>query len=326
MKKKFVRVLLLLCLMIPLFSANARAAKDYTPYIVEIEVGQGDTISDICDGYSIDYYAVKQAILVVNGMGSEDALNAVRPGQKLYIPKSRADADSIMALYEATISAVIPESYVIRYTVEKGDTLYSICDGLRLDYNTCKEAIKSLNLWSGEFRLNAIYAGQEILLPVTNEAAKEITETVAKAVDANVNVSTVTGDRFEYYLIAHTMQSGETVRGVCDTLGIKYSNDVEQLLKTINGLTALGSVQAGKDYLFPARTANNAVYAVYSHTVATGDTTGSLCSAYGVKYENVKAVLQGLNPKITLTAIPKGATMMLVAPCGTGAETPLIIK
>lgn len=326
MKKKFVRVLLLLCLMIPLFSASAWAAKDYTPYIVEIEVGQGDTISDICDSYSIDYYAVKQAILVVNGMGSEDALNAVHPGQKLYIPKSRADADSIMALYNATVSAVIPESYVIKYTVEKGDTLYSICDAYQLDYNTCQEAIKSLNLWSGDFRLNSIYVGQEILLPATNEAAREITETVAKAVDANVNVSTTSGDRFEYYLIAHTMQQGETVRGVCDTLGLRYSNDVEQLLKTINGLSDLSRVQAGKDYLFPARTANNAVYAVYSHVVVMGDTTGNLCAAYNVKYEAVKTVLQGLNPKITLNAIPKGATMMLVAPCGTGAETPLIIK
>ena len=256
MRKSICRLLLLLSLMVPFFSVNASAAKDYTPYIVEIEVGQGDTISDICDGYSIDYYAVKQAILVVNGMGNEDALNAVHPGQKLYIPKSKADADSIMALYEATVSAVIPESYVLKYTVKKGDTLTSICEAHGLDYNTCREAIKSLNLWAADFRLNAIYAGQEILMPITDEAAKEITETVAKAVDANVNVSTTSGDRFEYYLIAHTMQPGETVHSVCDALGIRDSNDVATLLQTINSLNSIGSVQAERDYLFPARSAN----------------------------------------------------------------------
>ena len=326
MKIRFISVFLVFCLIFSAVSAGAWAAKDYTPFIVEIEVGQGDTISDICDSYGIDYYAVKRAILIVNGLGNDDSLNAVRPGQKLFIPRSRSDADSIIALYEATITAVIPSSYVVRYTVEKGDNLYNICEAHHLTYSTCKEAIKSLNLWSGEFRLNSIYAGQEILLPVTDAAAIEITETVAKAVDANINVSTTSGDRFEYYLISHTMASGETVRGVCDSLSIKYSNDVANLLQTINGLANLGSVQAGKAYLFPSKSADGAVYAVYSHTVAAGDTTGNLCSAYGVQYAEVNKILQGLNPKMSLTAIQKGAEMLLVAPCGTGAETPLIIR
>ena len=326
MKIKLISTFLVLCLMLTAVSAGAWAAKDYTPYIIEIEVSQGDTISDICDSYGIDYYAVRRAILIVNGLGNEDALNAVRPGQKLFIPKSRSDADSIVALYEATISAVIPSSYVVKYTVEKGDTLYSICQTHQLTYNTCKEAIKSLNLWSGDFRLNSIYAGQEIILPVTDAAAVEISETVAKAVDANVNVSTTSGDRFEYYLISHVMASGETVKGVCDTLNIRYSTDVANLLQTINGLANLSSVQAGKAYLFPSKSADGAVYAVYSHTVATGDTTGNLCSAYGVQYAEVNRILQGLNPKMTLTAIQKGAEILLVAPCGTGAETPLIIR
>ncbi len=324
--KRLISVLLILCLTVPLFAVNAYAAKDYTPYIVEIQVSQGDTISDICDSYSIDYYAVKEAILIVNGLANEDALNAVKPGQTLYIPKSRADADSIIALYKATVSAVIPASYVITYTVQKGDTLYSICETYHLTYNVCKDAIKSLNLWSDDFRLSAIYAGQEIKLPVSDAAATEISATVAKAVDANINVSTTSGDKFEYYLISHAMSPGETVKGVCDALNVKYSADVETLLKTINGLTNLSSVQAGRSYLFPAKTADNAVYAVYSHKVVAGDTAANLCSAYGVKYSVVNHILQGLNPKVSLTAIQLGSEILLVAPCGTGAETPLIIK
>ena len=219
--RKTLCFLLLFCLILPLFAASAYAAKDYTPYIIEVEISAGDTISDICDSYSIDYYAVKDAILVVNGFADEKALSAVSPGQKIFIPRSRADADSIMALYESTISAVIPSEYVIKVKVEKGETLYSICEAHHLTYSVCREAIKSLNLWSGDFRLDAIYAGQEILLPISDAVAVEISEAVATAVDANINVSTTSGDKFEYYLISHTMTSGESVRSVCGMLNVR---------------------------------------------------------------------------------------------------------
>ena len=324
--KKTVSALLLVCLIITFFSAGAYAAKDYSPYVIEVEISAGDTVSDICDSYSIDYYAVKDAILIVNGFADEKALSAVSPGQTIYIPRSRTDADSIMALYESTISAVIPSEYIIRVTVEKGDTLYSICEAHNLTFSVCREAIKSLNLWSGDFRLNAIQAGQEILLPVSDAVAAEISAAVATAVDANINVSTVSGDKFEYYLISHTMTGGETVKGVCDSLNVKYSTEVAEMLKTINGLSDLSKVQAGRAYLFPSLSAESAVYAVYSHKVAAGDTVGSLCTAYGVKYADVVNILQGLNPKASLTSVMLGSEFLLVAPCGTGAETPLIIK
>ena len=324
--KKTLSALLLFCLILPLLSAGAYAAKDYSPYVIEVEISAGDTVSDICDSYSIDYYAVKDAILIVNGFADEKALSAVSPGQKIYIPRSRTDADSIMALYESTISAVIPSEYIIRVTVEKGDTLYSLCEAHNLTYSVCREAIKSLNLWSGDFRLNAIYAGQEILLPVSDAVALEISAAVATAVDANINVSTTSGDKFEYYLISHTMTTGETVRGVCDSLNVRYSTEVAEMLKTINGLSDLSRVQAGRAYLFPSLSADSAVYAVYAHTVAAGDTAASLCTAYGVKYADVVNILQGLNPKASLTSIRLGSEFLVVAPCGTGAETPLIIK
>ena len=324
--RKTLCFLLLFCLILPLFAAGAYAAKDYTPYIIEVEISAGDTISDICDSYSIDYYAVKDAILVVNGFADEKALGAVSPGQKIFIPRSRADADSIMAPYESTISAVIPSEYVIKVKVEKGETLYSICEAHHLTYSVCREAIKSLNLWSGDFRLDAIYAGQEILLPISDAVAVEISEAVATAVDANINVSTTSGDKFEYYLISHTMASGESVRSVCGMLNVRYSVEVAEMLKTINNLSDLGKVQAGRAYLFPSLSADSAVYAVYAHTVTAGDTVGSLCTAYGVKYADVVNILQGLNPKASMTSIRLGSEFLLVAPCGTGAETPLIIK
>lgn len=247
------------------------------------------------------------------------------PGQKIFIPRSRADADSIMALYESTISAVIPSEYVIKVKVEKGETLYSICEAHHLTYSVCREAIKSLNLWSGDFRLDAIYVGQEILLPISDAVAVEISEAVATAVDANINVSTTSGDKFEYYLISHTMTSGESVRSVCGMLNVRYSVEVAEMLIRSTTFPTSGKY-AGRAYLFPSLSADSAVYAVYAHTVTAGDTVGSLCTAYGVKYADVVNILQGLNPKASMTSIRLGSEFLLVAPCGTGAETPLIIK
>ena len=327
MKKKFLSLLLVLCMLVPMLASQAYAAKDYSPYYDEVEIQEGDTVIGICAARGMDYIpVVKQAVLIANGLATADSLGAVRPGQKINIPKSEAAADAIVTLYNAVVSAVIPESYVLTYTVESGDTLFSICSSLRLTYSTCKEAILSLNGWSGEAKLNTFYAGQTFFLPRSDEYASAISETVAKAVEANTNILVNAGDTFSFYLVSHTMAAGETVRSVCESLGEEYTSEMAAMVTSINGLSDASKVKAGTSYLFPSASAVNAAYAVYSHTVASGDTAGNLCTAYGVKYAEVSGILQGLNPKTNLSAIMLGSDLLLVTPCGTGIETPVIIK
>lgn len=327
MKKRFLSLLLVLCLALPMFTGSAFATKDYSAYVQEVEIQPGDTVIGICSQYGMDYIpVVKQAVLIANGLSTAQSLGAVQPGQKIKIPKSEAAADAIVMLYDAVVSAVIPASYVLSYTVESGDTMFSICSGLHLTYSTCKEAILSLNGWSGEAKLNTIYVGQTFFLPRNDAFAVAISETVAKAVEANTNVFVNAGDTFEYYLVSHTMASGETIRSVCESLGMEYSTALASLVTSINGLSDAGKVKAGVSYLFPSSSAFNAAYAVYSHTVTSGDTAGNLCTAYGVKYAEVSGLLQGLNPKMNLSSIMKGFDMLLVTPCGTGVETPVLIR
>lgn len=327
--KKISKVLLMaliICLMMTCFCVEAFAAKDYSPYSTQVTIQAGDTVSDICKYNDMDYLEVRDAILILNGVSKDDSLGVVKPGDKVYIPKSTDDAEKIVKLYNAVISAVIPLSYVQKYTVMQGDNMYAICGMHHLDFDTCRQAIKDLNKWADDSSLNNLQIGQEFYLPVSNEAAKEIAVTVAKAVDANINISTTSGDHFEYYLVAHTMAAGETVKSVCDGLGVKYSESVENMLKTINGVQNLSSVQARKTYLFPSQNAENAVYAVYSHKIVNGDTVNELCETYEVDYAKVNAVLQGLNPKTNMSSIKKDAEILLVAECGIGAETPIIIR
>lgn len=327
MKKRIISLLLVLCLAVPFFTAGASAAKDYSAYIQQVTVESGDTVSDICDRNNMEYYKVLNAILIVNGLADTYSLNNIRAGQKIYIPKSAADAETIVKLYDAVVSAVIPASYVCKYTVRAGDTLYSICGALRLTFNACKDAIISLNEWSGGKDLTTIYVGQEILFPVSDAAAKEISSVIAKATDMNINVSTNANDTFEYYLVEYTLSSGETIKNAVKELGIEYNADIEAKIKAINGIDNLGKVQAGRKYLLPSASADNVKYAVYSHKVVSGDTSADLCALLGAKYESVKDLLSALNTKASFPAIKKGATILLVAPRGgEDGKTPIIIK
>ena len=320
MKTKLLWLLALLSLLFSAFPGICLAEKDYSPYVIEVQVSAGDTVSNLCDSRRIDYYAVKDAILIVNGFASEAALSAVSPGQTIYLPRSRADADSILALYHAESSAAIPASYTVKVTVQKGDTLSSICEDHHLTYSVCQEAIKKLNLWSSDSRLNSIYVGQELLLPSSDAAAAAITKALAEATTSNP-ASAAPKDTFEYYLIAHTMAPGESLQSVCSQLGILYSEEVAAMLRLINSLSDLSAASAGKTCLFPSKTPNNAAYQVYSHTVVFGDTIEKLCEAHQIRYADVRSLLQGLNPASSLAALRIGEALLLVSPAVSATVT-----
>lgn len=327
MNKRLLCFILVLCLTVPCLRGSAFAAKDYSAYIQEIVIAEGDTISDLCAKSDMEYYEALNAILIVNGLSDTWSLNNIKVGQKIYIPKSLADADTIVKLHDAVVSAVIPASYVRAYTVQARDSVYSICQSLNLTYKTCKDAILSLNEWSGGSDLTRIYVGQELLFPVSDQAAKEITATIAKAVDMNINISSNAADSFEFYLAEYTLSSGESIKQAVTSLGMEFDSDTEARVKAINNLEDLSKVQAGRKYLLPSKTADNVKYAVYSHKVVSGDTAADLCTHMGVKYADISDFLTALNTKASFPAIKLNQTVLLVAPRGGEAgKTPILIK
>lgn len=330
MKKRSISLVLALCLAVSIFtafSAEAFAAKDYSAYVDQVEIHAGDIVSAICADRGMSYAEAYQAIMIVNGFTSPDVLDAVKPGQKILIPKNAEAAKTIVQLSEVIVQAVIPKGYVMEYTISQGDSMFSICGGNGLSFGACKQAIMALNGWTNEASLSYIKVNQKIILPASDTCAKEILSIIAKAVDANTPVSSGTGDEFEYYLVTHTMASGENVKSVCTALGISYTKEIGELVKTINGLSNVSKVFANRDYLFPSTSSENAVYAVYAHKIVSGDTTGNLCKAYGVEYSKVADILAGLNPKMSMSSIRAGATMHLISLCGTGeGKTPVVIR
>ena len=311
--KKLISTLLLLCLLVTVFPLSAFAA-DFSPYATQVVVNKGDTVSAICRARGLDYESVQTAILILNGYAKPASLNAIKPGQVLYLPKSADDAKAIVALH-----AKEGPANAIQYTVKQGDTMFTICTALRINYSASKEEIKKLNNWTSDKDLSKIYVGQKIYLPMTTNTATQTTTlpgttttTTPAATTGTQTAKPATGDKLEYYIVTHKMARGETVNGVCDELGAKYSTKVSDIVKALNNLTNLSSVQAGKEYYFPSTSPYNASYALYSHTIVSGDTTSKLCTALGVRYEAVKDLLERLNPSFKLTSIPVGKKIYLI--------------
>ena len=100
MKKRLISILLLLCLVTAVLPLQAFAAVDYSPYVTEVTINRGDTISALCRARGMNYESVKKAILLLNGYAKEASLNAVKVGQKIVLPVSAEAAKTVVALYE----------------------------------------------------------------------------------------------------------------------------------------------------------------------------------------------------------------------------------
>jgi lysozyme len=119
-----------------------------------------------------------------------------------------------------------------------------------------------------------------------------------------------------YWLISYTMQKGETVSGVCNTLGINFDT-YSSLIKSVNGISSWNKVSAGKTIYLPTTTApvsGTSCYAVMSHTIAKGETATSICKAYGTSYSAVQKLISGLNPNSNMNSLKAGATLLVPVP------------
>lgn len=92
--------------------------------------------------------------------------------------------------------------YIVRRTIQRGETLTGIYNAMGLNYNTFSSQILKLNKLSN---LNKIRAGQSLLLPVTSA-------------DAPV-----------YTVVEHRIVSGDNVTGICAAYGLNYSSSRSML-------------------------------------------------------------------------------------------------
>lgn len=210
----------------------------------------------------------------------------------------------------------------IKYTMVAGDYVLRICQRLGLNFYVCKDVIMRLNnITDAQWRYLPV--GKEILLPASDgDAVAFLTgKPVASSTPTTTTTVTTTpttvaapstkinNDVLAYYLVPHTMGSGETVIGVCASLGTPYSNRNAKIIKAVNGLSDWTTLRAGSTYLFPVvndPAPGTACKAVYLHEVVSGDTAYSICNAGGISYSNNVKTIQAVNPDLNLSKIKAG--------------------
>ena len=221
-----------------------------------------------------------------------------------------------------SISAYADSDYnTFKYTIVSGDTLLQICNNSGLNFYTCQTAINKLNNFTSEAQYRKLYVGQVITLPASNEDAAKIASsyvsggTGSSAGSTSGSTGNVSGN-VAYWLIPYTIQSGETITGVCNTLGISFSSYAD-LIKSINNISSWNRIPAGKTLLLPTAVkpaAGISCYAVMAHKVTQGETTYGICQNYGISYTSNTSLLQTLNPKVSLTNIKYNTTLLVPVP------------
>ncbi len=244
---------------------------------------------------------------------------------------------------------------VVEYTMAQGDYVLRICQRLGLNYYTCKDAIMALNnINDGQWSKLAV--GRTLYLPasdsdaqviatnarggaaVTNTATTGIattgtaatgvasttaqTSTVSTYASANQNRS---GDVLAFYLVPYTMSWGETVSGVCNSLGVNFSI-FSSFIANVNGISNWKNVRAGDTLIIPTPVApavGTTCYGVMAHTLVSNDTAYSIATSHGLNYYASERLLKALNMKDDLSALKAGnifcyPVAMSVSVAGTG--------
>ena len=220
---------------------------------------------------------------------------------------------------------------VVEYTLKAGDYVLKLCQAQGINYFTCKDAIIKLNGLKSENDFRFLAVGRVIKLPATDAAALNIIASGSTGTGTGSTgtttgtVSTAKGsDSVAYYLIPYTIQRGETVAGICNSLGISFTNYADQIMK-LNNISSWHKVAAGKTLLLPSPKApavGTTCYQVVAHNIGSGETAYNMAASYGVDYGQNTKLLQALNNTSNLAKVKAGSTFYIpVATTITASST-----
>lgn len=263
----------------------------------------------------------------------------------------------VMSLFSGlTVSAdaanTVSGANTIEYTMANGDFVLRICQRLGLNYYTCKDAIMILNnINDGQW--NKLAVGRTLILPASDydalliaQGARSTTYNAASTATTGTTGTATTGtasttaststvnaaantarnaDTLAYYLVPYTMSYGETVSGVCNSLGVNFSI-FSSFIAQVNGISNWKKVRAGDTLIIPTPvcpSVGTTCYGVMMHKIVSNDTAYSIATANGLNYNASKRLLEALNQTNDLGALKVGNNFfyprpMTVSVAGTG--------
>lgn len=234
---------------------------------------------------------------------------------------------SLCATFTVSASA---DAQVTTVTLSSGDTVLKLCQKLGVDYYAHKNLIMKLNGFTSESQFSKLSVGSKIVLPVSNAAAANLSGTVvttgttaATTVTGTTTTTTTVsgsatkipaGDYVSYYLVAYTIQPGETIAGIYNNWGLSYKTYSNQILK-LNNLSNFNSIPSGKTLVLPTTnpsvTGSNYI-TVMAHVMRSGDSAYNIiCSDYGLNYNSVQKQVQALNNRDNLANFVVGEVLYI---------------
>lgn len=214
----------------------------------------------------------------------------------------------------ALVSGLAASAYAedtVKYTLKSGDTVLSVCQSLGIDFYANQAWITKTNNIKDYSRLKV---GTVLTLPLGSTEAPSITSgTPAEGSSGDTTVKD--GDFISGYLISHTLASGETVGGVCQSLGIDFDSNSDRI-KELNNITSYNRVPAGKTLLLPSTKApsSGSCIKIVAHKIVSGDTAYGICQSYGISYDSSLSMMKILNNKDDFSAIKAGQILYLPVP------------
>lgn len=248
MKKRFVSMLLSLCLVFALFCGMSVIA--YADGTQEYTLKAGDTVFTVCQKLGVDFYANQNWIMETNHITSWTNLKS---GMKLTLPAAgtvggvavNTAAAGTTAAAASTLSTGDTVSYyLVEHVMQSGETVYSVCNQLGINFNANSDRIKEMN---GINNYNNVKVGTTVKLPATSVPAS----------------GTYT------QIVAHKVVAGDTVGALCRSYGIDYASNADTI-KALSGLENLGAIKAGQTLYLPVKASASATTATAAAAPVAG--------------------------------------------------------
>ena len=204
------------------------------------------------------------------------------------------------------------------YTLKAGDTVFSVCQKLGVDFYANQAWIMETNHITS---WNNLKSGMKLTLPAAGTIGG-VAATTTTAANTAPTSTLSTGDTVSYYLVEHVMQAGETVYSVCNQLGIDFAANSDRI-KVMNGINNYNNVKVGTTVKLPATSvpASGTYTQIVAHKVVAGDTVGALCRTYGIDYASSADTIKALSGIDNLGAIKAGQTLYLPVKASSAATT-----
>lgn len=225
-------------------------------------------------------------------------------------------------------------------TLSTGENIATLCQRYGVDYNTYRGVIMALNCVSNENDFALMPPGTQVVIPVNAACAAAISAagTVgaaapgAGAVNGNAAAAAgsklpgivtnnaglaskvVPGDTVSCYVIAYTIQAGDTIINLYSSRGMSYKTFSSAIL-SLNNISGFNNLKVGQTLLLPVTVLqqnDQVVYTVMAHRMKAGETVFNIISSgYGMNFKASQDLLKAANGKDDLGKFKVGEILLI---------------